>query len=369
MEYTEFNHALIQLYRDGEDCITEHSDKTLDIVRGSLICNVSLGAQRTMVMRSKASDKSTDEANHGRRRTQRVPLPDRSLFILGAKTNMRWLHGIRPDRRPSLEKSAEERAYSGARISLTFRHIGTFTDPVAATIWGQGACSITRDKAGKIIHVDAFETERLIRAFREENHATDLDWDAVYGKGSDVVNFVKASTAKLVTGGDSTVDLCIILCLEESGQRYDLTDSIPWENFEDDGRRPLYANADAEQVIAGDIDIVTHLARNSLPIGTRLSSGQTLLKEWRSYQAAGMRGVQSEFNSVLGRWEQVLGHRSYLNGSTFALDDCCFWPVLREIERETAHFSTGTSNPNLQRYYNRVGNRKCVKAVLEHMER
>ena len=194
------NHALIQLYRNGEDRITEHSDKTLDILRGSFICNVSLGAQRTMVLRSKASagDKSTGEErlNPGRH-TQRVPLPDKSLFVLGEKTNMRWLHGIRPDRRPSLDKSVEERAYGGVRISLTFRHIGTFTDPVAGTIWGQGACSKSREKAGNVIHGNVRQTSWLVRAFGEENHATDLDWDAVYGEGFDVVNFVTASTAKL----------------------------------------------------------------------------------------------------------------------------------------------------------------------------
>ncbi|CRK16323.1 hypothetical protein BN1723_017462, partial [Verticillium longisporum] len=43
------NHVLIQFYRDGNDYISEHSDKTLDIVKGSYIVNVSLGAERTMI--------------------------------------------------------------------------------------------------------------------------------------------------------------------------------------------------------------------------------------------------------------------------------------------------------------------------------
>ncbi|KAG9877785.1 hypothetical protein KCV05_g21635, partial [Aureobasidium melanogenum] len=38
----KLNHALIQLYRSGQDHISEHSDKTLDIVHGSKIVNVSL---------------------------------------------------------------------------------------------------------------------------------------------------------------------------------------------------------------------------------------------------------------------------------------------------------------------------------------
>lgn len=38
------NHVLIQHYRSGADYISEHSDKTIDVVRGSKIVNVSLGA-------------------------------------------------------------------------------------------------------------------------------------------------------------------------------------------------------------------------------------------------------------------------------------------------------------------------------------
>lgn len=376
----QLNHALIQLYRGGEDRITEHSDKTLDIVRGSFICNVSLGAQRVMVLRTKAStanNSTVAEGNPGRQ-TQRVPLPHESLFILGEKTNMHWLHGIRPDRRAGSEKSLEERAYDGVRISITFRHIGTFTDPVAGTIWGQGACHKSREQAGKVIHGDTDETQRMIRAFGEENHATDFDWDAVYGKGFDVVNFVTASTAKLVMGGDPTSNLRVRLCLEESGQRYDLTDSTATEldasqhNAYEDGERPLYIDPE-DQVVAGDINILTHLAQrpsknpgaDSLHGGAQLVRGQKFLKERRDYQAVGQKG---ELDIFLDYWEQVLsshGH-PYLNGSAFEADDCCLWPVLREIEQKTGQIS-GTSRPNLQRYYGRVGNRKCVKAVLGQM--
>ena len=38
------NHVLIQLYRSGSDNIGPHSDKTLDITRGTAILTVSLGA-------------------------------------------------------------------------------------------------------------------------------------------------------------------------------------------------------------------------------------------------------------------------------------------------------------------------------------
>jgi alkylated DNA repair dioxygenase AlkB len=45
--------VLIQLYRTGADYISEHSDKTIDVVRGSFIVNLSLGARRTMTLRTK----------------------------------------------------------------------------------------------------------------------------------------------------------------------------------------------------------------------------------------------------------------------------------------------------------------------------
>jgi len=40
------NHVLIQYYRSGNDYISEHSDKTIDVVRDSSIVNVSFGAER-----------------------------------------------------------------------------------------------------------------------------------------------------------------------------------------------------------------------------------------------------------------------------------------------------------------------------------
>ncbi|KAK9458690.1 uncharacterized protein V1516DRAFT_682361 [Lipomyces oligophaga] len=48
-----FNHVLIQQYRSGDDGISEHADKTLDIVPGSKIVNVSFGAQRNMLFKKK----------------------------------------------------------------------------------------------------------------------------------------------------------------------------------------------------------------------------------------------------------------------------------------------------------------------------
>ncbi|KAL2451507.1 hypothetical protein ABEF95_017025 [Exophiala dermatitidis] len=197
------NHVLLQWYRNGEDHISEHSDKTLDIVRGSTIVNVSLGAQRTMTLRTKSSA-VTVVADDGSRQSdfvrpcQRIRLPHNSLFALGQETNRLWLHAIRADKRPASLKDPEELAFSGERISLTFRHIGTFINPRDNTIWGQGATGKQREGAKRLLTGSEAEQEgeSMIRAFGQENHrSNNWDWDECYGKGFDVVNFqtMKAS--------------------------------------------------------------------------------------------------------------------------------------------------------------------------------
>ncbi|KAK5001517.1 hypothetical protein LTR39_006939, partial [Cryomyces antarcticus] len=179
------NHVLIQLYRSGNDYISEHSDKTLDIVRGSSIVNVSFGAQRTMRLRTKKSANPDLEA----RQTQRVPMPHNSMFVLGPETNMRWLHGINADRRRLEERSDVELAYEGMRISLTFRHIGTFLNADESLIWGQGATGKTREVAAGTVNGDDAKTHAMINAFGTENHCSDFDWNATYGAGFDVLHF------------------------------------------------------------------------------------------------------------------------------------------------------------------------------------
>jgi len=185
------NHVLIQWYRDGEDNVSEHSDKTLDIVRGSSIVNFSLGAQRMMTLRKKKS--AMVDGPEASRTSQRLPLPHNSLFMLGQDTNQHWLHSIRPDKRPTAEKSSQELAFEGERISLTFRHIGTFIDTENNIIWGQGATVKTKEGAKKLLEGTEAEKvgEALIIAFGQENHRSrDWDWDECYGQGFDVVNFV-----------------------------------------------------------------------------------------------------------------------------------------------------------------------------------
>ncbi|CAG8278367.1 unnamed protein product [Penicillium nalgiovense] len=364
------NHVLIQLYRDGQDRISEHSDKTLDIVPGSFICNVSLGAERVMVLRTKASASDPEEGIEPCRTTQRVPLPHKSLFVLGPKTNMRWLHGIRADKRPNATKSAEEQAYGGQRISLTFRHIGTFIDPVANTIWGQGAVSKTLDQARAVIHGDPAETARLIGAFGQENRATEFDWDAVYGGGFDVVNFVTTSTGQLVLGCDLVANLRVRLCLGENGIRYRLiTDHEKLGASDSPKTLPVYETPDGA-TIAGDSVILTHMANrsaetlrpgvDSLRGGNFLSAIDRFLAHWRQHCATDPASV---FECGIEDWESILQGQHYLGGSVFTIDDCSLWPVLRDIVQTQGAFDVRFVNVN--QYYQRVENRGIVRSILE----
>lgn len=206
----ELNHVLIQLYRTGNDYISEHSDKTLDIARGSSIVNASFGSQRTMRLRTKRSAKTgagpsepaTDIGEAGKanvealeRQTQRIHMPHNSLFILGLETNRLWLHGITQDKRAPRDRSSEELANNSMRISLTFRKIATFLSTDEKFIWGQGAKTKTREGARECINEDKEQSEMLINAFGFENReGIGFLWNEVYGEGSDVLNMKAAVT-------------------------------------------------------------------------------------------------------------------------------------------------------------------------------
>lgn len=181
------NHVLIQHYRSGADYISEHSDKTIDVVRGSRVVNVSLGAQRIMTLRLKRDGMDGREKGTPRP-SQKIPLPHNSMFVLGLETNAKWLHAINHNKRPLHLESPEEQFMNGERISLTFRHIGTFLTADESQIYGQGAKGKTRETARPVVK-GTEEATKLLEAFGKENQQSDFDWEAVYGEGSDVLHF------------------------------------------------------------------------------------------------------------------------------------------------------------------------------------
>ncbi|KIJ62394.1 hypothetical protein HYDPIDRAFT_176519 [Hydnomerulius pinastri MD-312] len=187
------NHVLIQHYRSGADYISEHSDKTIDVVRGSKVVNVSLGAQRVMTLRLKRDGVQNAGESGAPRPSQKIPLPHNSMFVLGLNTNMKWLHAINHDKRPIHLKSPEETFMNGERISLTFRHIGTFLSRDESCIYGQGATGKTCDAARPVVH-GTEEAAKLLQAFGKENQQSDFDWEGAYGDGFDVLHFTPRDT-------------------------------------------------------------------------------------------------------------------------------------------------------------------------------
>jgi nicotinamidase-related amidase/alkylated DNA repair dioxygenase AlkB len=176
------NHCLIQLYRNGRDFIGEHADKTLDVMRPSFIVNVSLGATRSMLFRSKTAKGAVP---------QKLPLPHGSLFMLNLDSNQKFYHGI---------KQLGSDGTDSPRISLTLRYIGTYYDPNNGAVWGIGAPSKTRTEANaRVEWINALapeeklaketaEADRMLRLFREENINDSFDAND-YQPGFDILDF------------------------------------------------------------------------------------------------------------------------------------------------------------------------------------
>merc|ERR1712224_146187 len=129
-----FNHALIQLYRSGDDNISMHTDKTLDIAHGTPIINVSFGASRLFIIRSKVklSCGTGAETRHC------VTLPHNSALAFGLESNRLFTHQIQPDKRPHGQRRSDETWWNGMRVSLTLRVVATFQRPDGC-LYGQGA--------------------------------------------------------------------------------------------------------------------------------------------------------------------------------------------------------------------------------------
>ena len=166
------NHALIQCYRDGQDNIGEHSDKTLDIAKGTSIINVSLGAKRRMVLQSKLD----------KRIKQYIYFPHNSMLVFDLETNRKWIHSIRQDKRLDKLKQKDE---IGERISFTFRTIGSFYNRSTRIITGQGAKKVIESE----YNPDIDDSIAMLDAFGRENRDPYFDWDKHYAKGFYCINF------------------------------------------------------------------------------------------------------------------------------------------------------------------------------------
>ncbi|MCJ1391252.1 hypothetical protein MMC18_004115 [Xylographa bjoerkii] len=404
------NHALIQLYRDGQDNISEHSDKTLDIQRNSSIVSVSLGAQRTMALRTKRDRPSkTGGATPGGRQLQRIPLPHNSIFVLGSRTNRRWLHGIRPDKRNAREKSEEEKASDGERISITFRNIATYTDKHNCKIWGQGAVSKYSITAGAVSTNNSTEMDAMIEAFGKENQQSDFKWDAEYGEGFNAINLV-SEIPQVYLCRDRIANLRVLLSILDRDIRCDVSRTMLPEGLRIapdiellKQERPTFRdNDEGSSEVVGCLAILFYLDkfypmmpsvsvtsrqlhRLNSQVFSRVTQANEILFLWQELQGSmltastqsshslrrrhsntpGKREKSSveEFEGELEIWEEYAEETDYVGGDFYAIVDCAFWPVLHDIVQHWDGWSE-QKYPDLAAYYRKVKGMKSVQQAL-----
>ncbi|KAI4170310.1 MAG: hypothetical protein LQ343_005063 [Gyalolechia ehrenbergii] len=347
-------------------------------------------------------------------------MPHNSVFVLGPESNRQWLHGVKADKRPTQQKSEDEQAFGGERISLTFRHIGTFTDPKNERIWGQGARKKDRRIAGWVGAGGRAETEAMLIAFGKENHQTDFDWHAEYGTGFDAINLSSKTPPKLVLCRNkvanfrvqlSLLDKKIPFAVAEKTNQPEKPDtsqrarhrSSPWLHGLSNIEKPIFKDNDEEtSEIEGDLAILFYLeklqpyqdsAQNEPQDPNHISSrnfsraaqSNELLFAWQNLplQSADSKRRSSgpsdrpvssdnvvirEFEKDLDMWEgYAMEHKQFIAGDDWTLIDCAFWPVLNEIVHLWKGFKV-QRYPELSSYHERVLGRKCVQKLLEDGE-
>ena len=104
-----FNTALLNLYRDGNDSVSWHSDNEKELGEQPVVATLSLGAERRFDLRP-CLQASTQGSK--RRKTSHLNLPHGSLLIMAGDTQSHWQHRI-----------AKVKGSVAERISLTFRQV------------------------------------------------------------------------------------------------------------------------------------------------------------------------------------------------------------------------------------------------------
>jgi len=95
-----FNSIGLNRYRDGRDSVAPHNDHLDELVEGSPIALLSLGATRRMIVRAKRPPRDTFQ----------LDLEPGSLLVMSYATQVHYTHGV-----PKVDEAA------GERISLAFR--------------------------------------------------------------------------------------------------------------------------------------------------------------------------------------------------------------------------------------------------------
>jgi len=98
-----FNSVLLNYYRDQNDSMGMHSDDERELGSQPAIASLSLGEERTFVLKHKSRKDL---------KTVRLSLATGSLLLMQGYTQRFWRHGINKERQPC-----------GSRINLTFRTV------------------------------------------------------------------------------------------------------------------------------------------------------------------------------------------------------------------------------------------------------
>jgi alkylated DNA repair dioxygenase AlkB len=98
-----FNSVLLNCYRDNRDSMGLHSDDEPELGERPVIASLSLGEERTFVLKHKVSSLAEPI---------RLRLASGSLLLMKGETQRFWKHGI-----------AKETRRCGPRVNLTFRRI------------------------------------------------------------------------------------------------------------------------------------------------------------------------------------------------------------------------------------------------------
>ncbi len=106
---TAFNSVLLNYYRDNRDSMGFHSDDEPELGDRPAIASLSLGEERTFVLKHKVGELT---------KIVRLRLPSGSLLLMKGETQRYWKHGIAKETRPC-----------GPRVNLTFRRIYTASPP------------------------------------------------------------------------------------------------------------------------------------------------------------------------------------------------------------------------------------------------
>jgi alkylated DNA repair dioxygenase AlkB len=98
----QFNHVLVNRYRDGSDSMGWHSDDEPELGPDPPVASLSLGETRRFVL----------QARRGRSRARSLDLTSGSLLFMGGPCQHRYRHAV-----------PKQRSIQGERINLTFRRI------------------------------------------------------------------------------------------------------------------------------------------------------------------------------------------------------------------------------------------------------